>query len=65
MMVFQNSHFILADTDRTDFVAGRMPYGKPLEKWAMEWWQWAVTMPANETQIDPTTQKNKCILGSD
>ena len=65
VIIIQNSLIALAGTESAGFVTGRMPYGIPLEKWAMEWWQWVVTMPASETQIDPTTQKNKCVLGSD
>jgi hypothetical protein len=64
IFVFQNSNISIADTKTDDFFAGRMPNGVPLEKWAMKWWQWDMTLHNYTKETDPTTGKDKCILGT-
>jgi hypothetical protein len=41
------------------------PYGKPLEEWAKEYWQWNVGVPPGDIPKDVNTNLDKCIIGSD
>src|SRR5262245_47700744 len=41
-------------------------YGKPLDYWSQSFWQWTATVPPDsETEIDPSTNLNKCVTGFD
>lgn len=65
IVVLLQSHYIKQTwSESADFFAGRTPYGIPLEKWAMGYWQWVATLPP-DIPIDATTQKHKCAMGSD
>jgi hypothetical protein len=48
----------------TNFSGGDNPYGKPLEEWAKEYWQWLATLP-QDVSVDPKTNLAECIVGSD
>lgn len=48
-----------------DFFAGNEPYGKPLEEWAKNFYQWTAMLPPGEIPKDPKTNLAKCIMGSD
>jgi hypothetical protein len=51
--------------DSVDFSTDPKPYGKSLEEWAKEFWQWNVGLPPGEIPKDPKTNLDKCIVGSD
>ena len=55
----------LMGANSTDFFAGGEPYGKPLEEWAKEFWQWDVGLPPGDIPKDVNTNLDKCIVGSD
>lgn len=63
-LIFNNLKSVQA-TNGTDFFAGNEPYGKPLEEWAKNYWQWTSTLPPGEIPKDSQTNLAKCIMGSD
>ncbi len=64
VIILQSQYIKQTWSESADFFAGRSPYGIPLEKWAMEYWQWVATLPP-DNPIDSATQKHKCLMGSD
>ncbi len=48
-----------------DFSTDAKPYGKPLEEWAKDYWQWNIGLPPGDIPKDVNTNLDKCILGSD
>jgi len=55
----------ISGAESDDFSTEAKPYGKSLEEWAKEFWQWNVGLPPGEIPKDPKTNLDKCILGSD
>jgi hypothetical protein len=47
-------------------ILDKVIYGKPLDYWAQSFWQWTSTVPPDsETELDPSTNLNKCVIGFD
>ena len=60
------SHFTpLIGVESNDLSIEPKPYGKTLEEWAKEYWQWNVGLPPGDIPKDNNTNLDKCILGSD
>jgi hypothetical protein len=60
------SHFApLVGAESNDLSTDAKPYGKPLEQWAKEYWQWNVGLPPGDIPKDNNTNLDKCIVGSD
>lgn len=55
----------LISAQSNDISTDPKPYGKPLEQWAKEYWQWNVGLPPGDIPKDNNTNLDKCILGSD
>jgi hypothetical protein len=51
--------------ESNDFSTDAKPYGKPLEEWAKDYWQWNIGLPPGDIPKDVNTNLDKCILGSD
>ena len=58
-------HSQLMGAERNDFATDAKPYGKPLEEWAKEYWQWNVGLPPGDIPKDVNTNLAKCLFGSD
>lgn len=60
------SHFTpLIGVESNDLSIEPKPYGKTLEEWAKEYWQWNVGLPPGDIPKDNNTNLDKCIFGSD
>jgi hypothetical protein len=55
----------LIGAQSNDISTGPKPYGKPLEEWAKEYWQWNIGVPPGDIPKDVNTNLDKCIVGSD
>jgi hypothetical protein len=55
----------LIGAESNDLSTDAKPYGKPLEEWAKEYWQWNVGLPPGDIPKDNNTNLDKCIVGSD
>jgi hypothetical protein len=55
----------LIGAQSNDISTDPKPYGKPLEEWAKEYWQWNVGVPPGDIPKDVNTNLDKCIIGSD
>ena len=55
----------LIGAQSNDISTDPKPYGKPLEEWAKEYWQWNVGVPPGDIPKDVNTNLDKCIVGSD
>lgn len=64
IIVFFSSFTPTIGTNNMEFFAGNDPYGKPLQDWAKEYWQWIMALPAGEIPKDSQTNLAKCIMGS-
>ena len=64
-IAFSNSCVLSSESLSLTASGGENPYGKPLEEWAKDFWQWHATLPQDVVSIDPKTNLNNCILGSD
>jgi hypothetical protein len=68
LILFYNFITMSAQASSIDFFGGREVYGKPLEEYAKEYWQWWISLPPWGTEgipKDPNTNLNKCIIGLD
>jgi hypothetical protein len=52
-------------TEHPEILTGNLIYGKPLEHWAQEFWQWRIATRLDDLPVDDTTKLQKCIIGSD
>lgn len=56
---------IIAANSNNDFSTDPKPYGKSLDEWAKEYWQWIMGLPPGDIPKDVNTNLDKCIIGSD
>jgi hypothetical protein len=58
-------HPELMGAESSDLSIDAKPYGKTLEEWAKEYWQWNVGLPPGDIPKDVNTNLDKCMVGSD
>jgi hypothetical protein len=58
-------HSQLMGAESNDLSIDAKPYGKTLEEWAKEYWQWNIGLPPGDIPKDANTNLDKCIVGSD
>lgn len=63
-ILFHNYFVLYSEASSTEFFAGNIIAGKPLEEWAKEYWQWWMTVPETIPK-DPVTNLDNCFIGSD
>ena len=55
----------LIGAQSNDISTDPKPYGKPLEEWAKEYWQWNIGVPPGDIPKDVNNNLDECIVGSD
>jgi hypothetical protein len=58
-------HSQLMGAESNDLSVDAKPYGKTLEEWAKEYWQWNIALPPGDIPKDVNTNLDKCMVGSD
>jgi hypothetical protein len=58
-------HSQLMGAESNDLYTDAKPYGRTLEEWAKEYWQWNVGVPPGAIPKDVNTNLDKCLIGSD